>query len=83
METGRRCATARTRDNSGEVGGGDREGGVGGVRDPSGISSLSTGLYVLLVSFSSSDITPEKQETTKIRCLIDMIDIIGIIDIIY
>ena len=35
------------------------------------------------VSFSSSDITPAKQETTKIRNLIDIIDITGIIDIIY
>ena len=33
-QTGRRCATARTRDNSGEVGGGNQEGGVGGVRVP-------------------------------------------------
>jgi len=36
-----------------------------------------------LVSFSSSDITPEKQETTKVRNIIGIINIIVIIDIIY
>ncbi len=34
IETGRRCATARTRDSSVEAGGGYRAGGVGDVRDP-------------------------------------------------
>ena len=44
MDTGRRCATAGMRDGGGEGGGGDRAGGVGGVRVPSGTSSCSIGL---------------------------------------
>ena len=85
-QTGRRCATAWTRDDRGEVGGGYREGGVGGVRVPWGISSLSTGLCWLLVSSWSSDINAEKEETSFVReliCISAISDIIQIIDIIY
>ena len=85
-QTGRRRATARTRDDRGEVGGGGREGGLGGVRVPWGISSLSTGLCWLLVPSSSSDITAEKEETFFVRksiCISALSVIIQIIDVIH